>query len=127
MFTKYLWPLAASTLLLLAGVALTVAPFALSYQPNHSAWTTATEVGFWSGLGLIVMSLLSLAGWLAGLRQEIQRVFAPKAAAEEERPAAVPLQRRAEAPGQTTSLGQDTDEVLRRLALTVLRDLEERV
>jgi hypothetical protein len=131
MFTKYLWPLTVSALLVLAGVALLVAPFALSYQPAHASWNVATETSFWSGIGLIVFALLALFGWFTGLRQAVEEAFAAPEA-EEVRQEPLPLKagKPAVAPtreAQAAEANLDTDEVLRKLAVTVLRDLEERV
>ena len=130
MFTKYLWPLTVSALLVLAGVALLVAPFALSYQPAHASWNVATETSFWSGIGLVVFALLALFGWFTGLRQAVEDAFAAPEA-EEVRQEPLPLKTsKPSVPAREAAQSEanlDTDEVLRKLAVTVLRDLEERV
>ncbi|NMP23297.1 hypothetical protein [Sulfobacillus harzensis] len=108
--TKYVWPLATSALVTLMGFALLVLPFAL--HTNAGGWTHTTDTLFWSGIGVAVIGLLSLWGWLGGLRKEmVDRglVKAPAPTQQEETPAAPPA--------------DNLDAMLRPLAETVLRDL----
>lgn len=127
MYRRYLWPMAAHAVLLLIGLALLVAPFALRYQPAGAHWTSVTETSFWSGVGLLVFACVGLLGWVSGLRRELSEALLAAEVREAKsaaKPATAEPSRQPQAEMQSPL---DTDEVLRRLALTVLRDLEERV
>ncbi|MCY0877665.1 MAG: hypothetical protein OWU84_01790 [Firmicutes bacterium] len=123
MATKYVWPLATAALVVLAGVALLIWPFAL--HTNVGGWTSATTSDFWSGLGVIVVGLLMVMGWLTGLQQELVRAGVIEVRRRE--PATVPPQASAPQAGMpgygTPSANADLDQLLRPLAETVLRDL----
>jgi hypothetical protein len=125
MYRKYLWPMGALGLILLAATVLIAAPFLLAYQPPGSAWSTATQASFWSGIGLAVVSLASLWAWGGELALALR-------GGARQRPMAAPpeeggLRRLPEvappAPVSTTA----SDEALRALAAAVLKDLQDRL
>ena len=111
MATKYLWPLVTSLILALAGAALIIWPFAAQ---TTGGWTKGTTTDFWSGIGIAVIGLVGLAGWLGGLKRDlVQKGFvAPRLPSPRETP---------EALAPTTT--DDLNRLLRPLAETVLRDL----
>jgi hypothetical protein len=51
----------------LGGAWLVLAPFALGYQPNNAAWADATKVDVFTGIGILVLGLVSVAAFAAGL------------------------------------------------------------
>lgn len=127
--TKYVWPLATGALALLAGAFLIVWPFALHW--NHGGgWTLATQVDVWSGVGVVVVSLVGLWGWYRGVQIElvergIVRVPEPEGAhatEDQTEPAreALPYH-------PTTETDQNLEELLRPLAESVLRDLSQQL
>ncbi len=78
---RYMWPLAALVAVVLAGVAVLIAPFALRLNPG-GAWSAATSTMFWSGLGIIVVGLAALAAWQRELAQTVAAAF-PDAAEDQ--------------------------------------------
>lgn len=51
----------------LGGAWLVVAPFALGYQPENAAWVDATKVDVATGIGIVVLGLVTVAAFAAGL------------------------------------------------------------
>jgi hypothetical protein len=51
----------------LGGAWLILAPFALGYQPESAAWADATKVDVFTGIGILVLGLVSVAAFAAGL------------------------------------------------------------
>lgn len=119
--TKYLWPITTLGLVLLMGVALLMAPFGLHFHPTGGAWNRATEAAFWSGVGLVVVALAGIYGWMNGLGQE---AGALAAAASEPVAEEAPRERPAAAP---TPVPEDPDLALQQLARAVLRDLNQKL
>ncbi|MCL4351069.1 MAG: hypothetical protein M1318_00230 [Firmicutes bacterium] len=119
--SKYLWPIATLTVVLLAGVALLLWPFALGMA--HGPWSKAVYSDVWSGVGVVVIALLGLGSWLMALRQEMRKrgliqAIETKSAS---RPKAV--SQSSPAPGAVSDSGADLDSLLKPLAESVLRDL----
>lgn len=113
MATKYVWPLVTSLLIAVFGAVLMAWPFAM--HANVGGWTRATTTDFWSGMGLALVGLLGVAGWYAGLRQElVRRGFVTIRRATPDAPVAT---------APEPSHDEDLDRLLRPLAETVLRDL----
>lgn len=119
MVTKYVWPMATSAVVVVAGMALLIWPFAL--HTNVGGWTHATMSDFWSGIGLVVLGLISLMAWYGGLRKELVSL-----GVMEEKSKAVDASRPEEF---SVPRGNDDnlDQLLRPLAETVLRDLTEQL
>jgi hypothetical protein len=63
------------------GAWLILAPFALGYQPKNAAWADATKVDVFTGIGILVLGLVSVATFAAGLAATLRAegALAPKA------------------------------------------------
>jgi hypothetical protein len=72
--TKYIIGMVGSFGTLLAGAWLMLAPFALGYQPSGAAWVNATVTDFWTGVILLVISLVGLLLYGLGLTAELRRL-----------------------------------------------------
>ncbi len=116
MLTKYVWPLITSVLVLLFGVALLVWPFAL--HTNQGGWSAGTTSDFWSGLGIIIIGILTGLGWYTALQQEMVRRGIIEI--RREQPPSPPEPKK---PAPSPGKPDDMDIVVRQLAETVLRDL----
>jgi hypothetical protein len=123
---KYLWPIVTSGLILLAAVILMILPFAM--HVNFGAtWRTATYTDFWSGIGLIVLTLIMAGSWLWALRLELVRrgiIRIPERVSAQDKPSS----------GTDSSLSDshprndsEWDDLLRPLAEAVLLDLSEQL
>lgn len=79
---RHLSALAATTLALLAGIWLMLAPWVLGYPRPAGAWGSETLTDFWSGLGIVVVAAVTLVLYGAGLTADLRRagVIAPRAA-----------------------------------------------
>ena len=118
--SKYLWPIATLAIVLLAGIAVLLWPFALGM--THGTWSKAGYTDFWSGVGVVVIALLGLGSWLGALRREMRKCGLIQAT--EKKPASRPKPvAQLSAPGVTTDSGTDLDTLLKPLAESVLRDL----
>ncbi len=69
---RHLWGLGASLLTLVAGAWLMLAPFALGYQNYGADWISQTHDDFWVGLGVVIVSAIGFALFVASLRGELQ-------------------------------------------------------
>jgi Na+-transporting methylmalonyl-CoA/oxaloacetate decarboxylase gamma subunit len=65
----------------LGGAWLILAPFALGYQPENAAWADATKVDVSTGIGILVLGLVSVAAFAAGLAAALRAegALAPRA------------------------------------------------
>ena len=70
---KYLFGAVGALGGMLAGAWLMLAPFALAYQPSGAAWTKPTYTDFWSGLVILVVSLIGVLMYVLGLVEELRR------------------------------------------------------
>src|SRR5215212_11674977 len=70
---KYVIGATGALLGALAGVWLMLAPFALAYQNSGADWADPTYVDFWTGLPLLVVSLVGLILYVSGLVEELRR------------------------------------------------------
>lgn len=116
---KYLWPIGGLMVTVLAGIATMVGPFAL-HLSHGGHWTLATEVMFWSGVGVIVVALGAMGLWQRDLMAtvgEMQHRLAPPAPVEEKSPEAT------QAPSDEPAVAE-WDTELERLAHAVLEDLK---
>jgi hypothetical protein len=71
--TKYLIGVFGALLGALGGAWLMLAPFALAYQPSGADWADPTYADFWTGLPLVVVSLIGLIAYVLGLVGELRR------------------------------------------------------
>ena len=76
----------------LGGAWLILAPFALGYQPENAAWADATKVDVFTGIGILVLGLVSVAAFAAGLAATLRAESAlpPRARRARARRAAPP-------------------------------------
>jgi|BEDMetMinimDraft_2_1075160.scaffolds.fasta_scaffold04500_2 hypothetical protein len=126
MLRKYLWALTSSGVLVMAGVALAASPFVLYQRPG--AWSAATATSFWSGIGILALGILGGLGFAGELARQLG-ALAPEAEGQRERATGrKPEDVRPIAPKPVAEeIPLDSDEVLRKLAAAVLRDLEEHI
>src|SRR5215470_17340424 len=64
---KYLWGMAASLILFLAGGWLILAPFALGYQPYGADWASQTTNDFATGIPVAVVALIGFVLFFTSL------------------------------------------------------------
>lgn len=139
---RHLSALAATTLALLAGIWLMLAPWVLGYPRPAGAWGSETLTDFWSGLGILVVAAVTLVLYGAGLTADLRRagVLAPRPAPPPplvgeaslngvngvgRAAARPPIQ--AMGPGDPTGGGTgDFEELLVPLATALLSDLVKR-
>lgn len=69
---KYVVGAAGALLGALVGVWLMVAPFAMAYQPEGAGWSDATLTDFWTGVALILVSVVGVASYSLGLVEELR-------------------------------------------------------
>lgn len=113
--TKYFVGAVGALLGAMGGVWLLVAPFFLVYQPQDADWADPTFVDFWTGLPLIVVSLVAFAAFAASLVAEL----GDRGILQRRAPAA---DARAAGNGQQ---GGATEEALAPLLAEMLRDMQE--
>ncbi|MFG1961424.1 hypothetical protein [Nonomuraea sp. NPDC049028] len=70
MIRKFVGAVAAA-LALMAGLWLMIAPFALGTQPENADWTDPTTSEFFTGLGVAVVGLISVAAFAAAIHEEL--------------------------------------------------------
>ena len=122
---KYLWPIVTSGLALLAGVMVMILPFAMHVNLG-GAWHTATYTDFWSGIGLIVVTLIMAGTWLWALRAELIRrgvIRLPKTAPKK----SASQTDSSPSPESHPRSDAEWDELLRPLAEAVLLDLSDQL
>jgi hypothetical protein len=101
------------------GVWLLVAPSALAYQPEGADWADPTFVDFWTGLPLIVISVIGLILYSLGLTEELRNLGILRRRSYEDHP-----QRDVEA--QTISPQQGSmEQSLVPLMAAMLQDMQE--
>lgn len=126
---KYFCGISVSLVALLGGAWLMLAPFALGFQAEGE-WIKATKIDFWTGLGVVVISLLGLLLFIASLRRDlnaagiIHREPAPAAPVET---ATAPLAlEQPEFATKMSSKGDEFDRTVAALATALAADLAER-
>ncbi|NUP01441.1 MAG: hypothetical protein HOV96_37670 [Nonomuraea sp.] len=70
MIRKFVGAVAAA-LAILAGLWLMIAPFALGTQPENADWTDPTTTEFFSGLGVAVLGLVGVIGFVLAIYEEL--------------------------------------------------------
>jgi len=120
--TPFIAGLAGATSVILIGIWLIVAPFAVGYQPDGADWVDATIIGIATGAGVILLGLVTLIVVAGALRAEVRRRgLAPSA-----QPA--PTDGDAEADSddeQHAAQPGDLDTVLATLAAALLSDVRD--
>ena len=121
--TKYLIGTAGALGGMLIGAWLMLAPFALAYQPSGADWADPTYTDFWSGLAILVVSLIGLIMYVLGLVGElrrrgiIERREAPQA--QQVQAADVP------AGGVPQAGSGDIEQILLPLVTAMLEDMQD--
>ena len=128
---KYVWGMAASLIILLAGGWLILAPFALGYQPYGADWVSQTTNDFWVGIPVAVVALVSFALFFASLIASLRATGVlfgqprPQQAAAMV-PGATVMQAPAPVAPATYSDQSDLDRTLATLAAALAADLNSR-
>jgi hypothetical protein len=107
----------------LAGAWLMLAPFALAYQNSGANWADPTFVDFWTGLPLLIVSLVGVILYVSGLVEELRRRGIMR------RPYAEPAGQ-PQAPGEPSAADggseNNMEQVLLPLVTAMLKDMQER-
>ncbi len=120
--TKYFTGAVGALLGALAGAWLMLAPFALAYQNSGADWADPTYVDFWTGLPLVVISVVGFILYVMGLVEELRRrgvMRRPYAPEQQTQPAGAPPDN---APAQQGNM----EQVLMPLVTAMLKDMQER-
>ena len=117
--TKYVIGAFGALLGALGGAWLMLAPFALAYQPSGADWTDPTYTDFWTGLPLLVISLIGLVAYALGLVGELRRRGIIERQAEPQA-AGVP------ATNAQSSSQDNMEQVLLPLLTAMLKDIQDR-
>ena len=120
---KYVIGAVGTLLGALVGAWLMLVPFALAYQNSGSNWADPTYVDFWTGLPLLVVSVVGLILYVSGLVEELRRRGIMR------RPYAEPAgQRQAsgEPPEAASGSENNMEQVLLPLVTAMLKDMQER-
>ena len=119
--TKYVIGAAGALLGALAGLWLMLAPFALAYQGSGADWADPTYVDFWTGLPLLVVSLVGSILYISGLVEELRRRGIVR------RPYAAPAEQPQGSPqANASSQENNMEQVLLPLVTAMLKDMQER-
>jgi hypothetical protein len=119
--TKYVIGAAGALLGALAGLWLMLAPFALAYQGSGADWADPTYVDFWTGLPLLVVSVVGSILYISGLVEELRRrgIVRRPYAASAEQPQGSPQ-------ANASSQENNMEQVLLPLVTAMLKDMQER-
>ena len=120
---KYVIGAVGALLGALVGAWLMLAPFALAYQGSGADWADPTYVDFWTGLPLLVVSVVGLILYVSGLVEELRRRGIMR------RPYAEPAGQQ-QAPGAPPDNASGSDnnmeQILLPLVAAMLKDMQER-
>ena len=120
---KYVIGVTGALLGALVGAWLMLAPFALAYQGSGADWADPTFVDFWTGLPLLIVSVVGVILYASGLVEELRRRGIMR------RPyAEVAGQPQApDEPAVNASASENNmEQVLLPLVTAMLRDMQER-
>jgi hypothetical protein len=118
--TRYFWPITTSVLSLVISALLMMSPWTFALNLSGHAWGPATETFFWSGIALLVISLMSTMFWLIGLKRGLAQNWQPAPVDEIKAPDQPPPR----TPESVASQDDLWDQQLRQLAQEVLRDID---
>ena len=120
---KYVIGAVGALLAALVGAWLMLAPFALAYQNSGADWADPTFVDFWSGLPVLIVSVVGLVLYVSGLVEELRRRGIMR------RPYAEPAGQ-PQAPGEPSDNASgsenNTEQILLPLVTAMLKDMQER-
>lgn len=123
--TRRLVGAVASCLVLLAGLWLILAPFALGIQPSNADWVDQTFTDVWSGIGLGVVGLIAAVAFIAALIQHLaERGLITPRTPRREAPAAPAASAAVPAEGAPEAPSGDLDKLLAPLVAALAHDLE---
>jgi hypothetical protein len=120
---KYVIGAVGALLGALVGAWLMLAPFALAYQNAGADWADPTYVDFWTGLPLLVVSVVGLILYVSGLVEELRRRGIMR------RPYAEPAgQPQAQGGPSEDASGSENnmEQILLPLVTAMLKDMQER-
>jgi hypothetical protein len=121
---KYVIGATGALLGALAGAWLMLAPFALAYQSSGADWADPTFVDFWTGLPLLIVSVVGVILYVSGLVEELRRRGIMRRPYAE--PAGQP-QAPDEQPSDNASGSENNmEQVLLPLVTAMLKDMQER-
>ncbi len=122
--TKYFIGMVGALGGMLIGAWLMLAPFALAYQPSGVGWADSTYTDFWSGLAILVVSLIGLIMYALGLVGELRRRGIIE---RKETPQARQVQA-ADVPagGVPSADSADIERILLPLVTAMLKDMQDR-
>ena len=107
----------------LAGAWLMLAPFALAYQNSGANWADPTFVDFWTGLPLLIVSLVGVILYVSGLVEELRRRgIMRRPYAEPAGQPQAPVEPSAADGGSENNM----EQVLLPLVTAMLKDMQER-
>ena len=121
--TKYFIGAMGALLGVLAGAWLMLAPFALAYQNSGADWADPTFVDFWTGLPLLIVSVVGVILYVSGLVEELRRRGIMRRPYAE--PAGQP-QAPVEASDNASGTENNMEQVLLPLVTAMLKDMQER-
>ena len=122
--SKYIWGMAASLIIFLAGGWLILAPFALGYQPYGAGWVSQTTNDFVTGIPVAVVALVSFAFFFFSLLGALRATGILAAPQRPQVP--VVAQAPASVPSAQASQQSDLDQTLATLAAALVADLSSR-
>ena len=120
---KYVIGATGALLGALVGAWLMLAPFALAYQNSGADWADPTFVDFWTGLPLLIVSVVGLILYVSGLVEELRRrgiMRRPYVEPAGQPPAPV------EASDNASGSENNMEQVLLPLVTAMLKDMQER-
>ena len=123
---KYIWGMAASLIIFLAGGWLILAPFALGYQPYGADWVSQTTNSFVMGICVAVVALISFALFFSSLLRSLRVAGVLTAPTRPVAQAAAPDQVQATIPQAPVQNQSDLDKTLATLAAALASDLNAR-
>jgi hypothetical protein len=120
---KYVIGAVGALLGALVGAWLMLAPFALAYQNSGADWADPTFVDFWTGLPVLIVSVVGLVLYVSGLVEELRRRGIMR------RPYAEPAGQ-PQVPGEPSDNASgsenNTEQILLPLVTAMLKDMQER-
>jgi hypothetical protein len=122
--SKYIWGMAASLIIFLAGGWLILAPFALGYQPYGASWDSQTTNDFVTGIPVAVVALVSFVFFFLSLLGALRA--AGILAAPQRPQVPVVTQTPGSVPSAQASHQSELDQTLATLAAALVADLSSR-
>ncbi|PSR32522.1 MAG: hypothetical protein C7B46_13960 [Sulfobacillus benefaciens] len=118
--TRYFWPITTSVLSAIISALLMMSPWTFGLNLSGHSWSPSTETFFWSGIALLVISLVGTILWIMGLRSTLTQQRQSTPASETKEPDRPP----SKTPEPMVSQDELWDQQLRQLAQEVLRDID---